>query len=315
MSWFAGWSAISMLVAACWVPPPPFEKALPGGPSCPSGSNAGSLELDLALAPIDFAWFPNGRDPNDFIDLAAGGSAVLTIVAPDADPYVTTSEDPSIIAVASQSGSAATLDAGVGGDACIDVTDRESGDALGSWFSVSPLTSAAAFPEGAHELIDSELDTFAFAAGDVQLGVAYVGASADGGPRLIDLGAALELTGATQTDWDTLAMPSASVGSYTIEANVGGAGATASFDVVDPASGAYAVVPYDIGLTRFACFAAVTQSSAFIVGMAWKFTLDDVTAPASADYPNCIAIPPDGVIHEITAVAGGQSTVWSASAL
>jgi hypothetical protein len=309
-----------MLVAACWVrSPPPFE-TVPPGPSCPSGSNAGSLaldldlDLDLELAPIDFAWFPNGRDPNDFVDLAAGGSAVLTIVAPDDDPYVASSEDPTIIAVGSQTGSAATLQAGVGGDACIDITDRESGGELGSWISASPLTSAAVFPEGAREMIDSELDSFAFAGGDVQLGVAYVGASADGDPRLIDLGATLELAGATQTDWDTLAMPGASVGSYTIAATVGGAGATASFDVVDPATGAYAVVPYDINLPALSCFAAVTQASAFIVGMAWKFTLDDVTAPASADYPNCIALPHDGVVHSITAVAGGQSTVWSASA-
>jgi hypothetical protein len=319
MSWFGGVLAISLLVTACWVRSPPPFGDVPPGPSCPSGSNAGALALDLELTPVGFAWFPDGRDPNDFIDVATGGSAVMTVLAPDGsplvDPYLASSEDPSIVAVGSQSGSAVTLQAEVGGDACIDIADRESGDELGSWITASPLSSAAVFPGGQpRELIDDELHAFAFAAGDLQIGVGYVGTSSDGAPRLIDLGATLELAGATQTDWETIAFPSAAIGSYTIAMSVGDAAAGASFDVVDPATGAYAVVPYDVDVPGLSCFAAVTQASAFIVGMTWSFTLDDVTATASADYTNCIAIPDDGDVHTITASAGGQSKVWSAIA-
>ncbi|HEY1815610.1 MAG TPA: hypothetical protein VGG74_24850 [Kofleriaceae bacterium] len=95
-----------------------------------------------------------------------------------------------------------------------------------------------------------------------------------------------------------------------IAAHVG----SASFDVVDRSHGAHELVRFDGDLPGFACFAALTSSPAFIVGLEWSFTVDGVVAPASDDYTNCVAIPSDGAAHTITALAGGQTIAISATA-
>jgi hypothetical protein len=325
MSWSPGVLAISA-VAACAEPQCDFETPLnifPPGPSCPAGSNISPLTpagLDLELQPIDFDWFPAGTD-RDGIDVATGGSAEMTVLGADGAPlqlaYVASSNDPDIVAVGSQSGSSVMLQGGaVPGAACIEVADPETGDPFaGLWVGASRLRSAVVIPAGSfHELIDDEFSGFAFAAGDLEIGVGYLGGYAGTGPRLIAVDATLELARATQTDWQTLEFPNATPGSYAIEANVGSASGSASFDVVDRSIGARLVEQFDDDLPTLACFAAETDTAAFIVGLEWSFTIDGGVGSASDDYTNCIAIPDDGVAHTITAFAGGQSTAITATA-
>src|SRR5580704_768208 len=236
-----------------------------GGGSCPSGSDVSPLTpngLDLELTPAAVAWFPDDAE----LDVATGGSAAMTVLALDGTPlqfaYEASSEDSDAVAV-SQTGSAVMLDGIAEGNACIDVADPETGELFGGlWVGASKLRDTVVVPGGsAHELIANAFSAFAFAAGDLQIGVGYLGGYAHSGPRIVDLGATLELDGAVQTDWQTLAFPSATVGSYTIAATVGSDSGSASFDVVDPATGAFEVLKFDDAIPDLACFAAMTTAT------------------------------------------------------
>jgi hypothetical protein len=323
--------SIFIVVAACQAQPScdlDLDLDFPGyggdDDSCPAGSNFSSVTpngLDLELTPVAFDWFPDGLD-RGAIDVAIGGSAALTVLAPDGTPlsfaYEASSENAHVVAVGagSGSGSAVTLQGLAVGNACIDVTDPTTGELFGGVeVGAETLREVIVVPAGnVREVLDNDFGAFAFAMGDLQIGVGYLGGYANSGPRLIDLGATLELDRATQTDWQTLAFPSATAGSYTMAATVGSASASASFDVVDRSNGAREVVRLNDAPADLGCFAALTGSQAFIVGLSWSFSIDGAVASASPSYANCVAIPVDGIAHTITALAGGQFTSISAMA-
>ncbi|HEY3802149.1 MAG TPA: hypothetical protein VGL61_06050 [Kofleriaceae bacterium] len=308
--------AIATVVSACQVQTCDLDlSGLSFGGSddvCATGSESSPLKsIDVELTPVLLDWFPSGAET----DVATGGSAMMSVLL-DGTPssYDATSLDSEVVAIEAQDGSSATLQGITEGDACIEIYDF---NALlgGVLVGASNLRSVVVVPAGsASERITDDFSAFAFVAGDLQIGVGYLGGYADSGPRLVDLGATLALYRATQTDWQTLAFPSATAGSYTIAANVGSASGSASFDVVDRSNGAHELVRFDGDLPGFACFAALTSSPAFIVGLEWSFTVDGAVASASDDYTNCVAIPRDGVAHTITALAGGQTIAISATA-
>src|ERR1700733_4715316 len=252
MSWSPGLLAT---MAACAQPQCDIDLGTfpfpPFGTSCPSESPVmpppGGLAFELT--PPYFAAFGANTGeldlfgPGSKLDVALGGSAALTVLAADGSPFAlpfeAQSETPGSVAITSQTGTTAMLEgSGVGG-ACIDITDPQDGELLGGLETgTATMLSAAVVPAAPRELIDNDFSGYAFAAGDLEIGVMYFGDYAVSGPRIIDLGAALQLDRATQTDWQTLSFQDATVGSYSIEANVGSAISDASLEVVDPSNSA-----------------------------------------------------------------------------
>jgi hypothetical protein len=293
----------------------------PFGTSCPSGSNVAPPPGGLAfeLTPPYFASFGAGPgeldlfSPSSELDVALGGSAALTVLADDgspfAQPFEARSESAGTVAITSQTGTTAMLEGSGVGNACIDITEPQTDELFGGLETgTAPMLSAAVVPAAPRELIDNDFSGYAFAAGDLEIGVMYFGDYAISGPRLIDLGATLQLDRATQTDWQTLSFQDATVGSYSIEATAGSAVASASLEVVDPSNSARSLVRFDEALHDRVCFAALTQTGWFITGLQWGFSIDGRIAGATADASNCVAVPSDGATHTISVLAGGQST-------
>ena len=323
MSW---WPVIFVMLSACWDFGPVDllgglgygdDDDQPAG--CPNNalSPNTTIPLALGLTPVDVDWFPADAG----VDVATHGSAAMSVATVDGSPLpkylIPSSEDPSIVeAVGSEGSASALLDGLLEGSACVDVSDIGSHIPYGGvQTGAAKVRSAVVVPGGAvHELVDDEIAAFAFVPGDLQIGVGYLAGYANTGQRLVDLGATLELPRATQTDWQTLAFPSATIGSYTIAATAGTVSVSASFDVVDPTTAAREVERFGVDPPELVCFAALTGSKAFIVGLPWSFTIDGAVAVASSEYDNCVAIPQDGVAHTITALAGGQFTSTSAIA-
>ncbi|HEY1547519.1 MAG TPA: hypothetical protein VGG28_06860 [Kofleriaceae bacterium] len=326
MSRSPGLVAIAMLTACvqpqCDIGPIDFGFGGPWGSSCPNGSDTGAAVADLT--PPDLAWYGASSGevdlfgPTSTLDIGLGGSAAISVLASDGTPfslaYVLQSERPSIVAVTSEPSEPATV-AGVGaGDACIDIVDPSSGVLYGGLQTgTAPLLSAAVVPSAsASERIGEDFSSFAFAAGEPEIAVAYYGDYGASGPRLIDLGATLVLDRATQLDWQTLELDGATAGAYSFTATIGSASATASVEIVDRETGTRYIEP--LGVQQgLACFAAETDG-AFIVGLEWSFTVGGRVTAASANASNCVAVPSDGATHAITALAGGQSIAIAATA-
>jgi hypothetical protein len=287
----------------------------PIGSTCPNGSASPPPDgLAFQLTPAYFPSFgatPGELDifsPSSSLDIALGGStAALTVLAGDGslfpEPFDLASQAEGTVAITGSTGTAVLLGGESIGNACIDVIDGNTGELLGGLETgAAPILSAAVVPAAPHEAIDNDFSGYAFAAGDLEVGVMYFGDYGVSGPRVIDLGATLALDRATQTDWQTLAFPGATPGTYSIAAG----SASATLEVVDATSSAHSIVRFDNASDR-ACFAALTGAGWFISGLSWLFTVDGTPIAATSDASNCVALPSDGATHAITALAGGQS--------
>ncbi len=273
----------------------------PGGATCSPKTPNG---LQFSGAVPAFNSFPPDADTLHN-HIAAGGTDVIQLRDGDAPfdlPYTPSVDDPSALAIASSSSSTVTL-RGLGGTTELDIVDPSTGLLFDRYaYASSALAAAAVVPGGATaEMVYDDVDAYAFMPGDLAIGIALVDGQVPA-HRLVDTSATLALAGATQTDWDTLALPGAVVGSYTIALATAGTTATATLDVVDHVD---SVARIDSAFGDVACFGADTAGK-FVVGLSWTFVFDGQPVDASIFGTNCIDIP-DSVAHTVTATAGGES--------
>jgi len=145
------------------------------------------------------------------------------------------------------------------------------------------------------EVVPANLDV-AFLAGDVQVGVALLGAVQESsGPteeRLVDQSMVLSLAGATQRAWDRIEVPSATAGTYSLAVTAGNR-PTANLDL-------YVVDHIDSLVSDAANPATVTPNGAaticfdglangrYVAGLAWHFLVNNVD---TAGLGNCVGAP------------------------
>jgi hypothetical protein len=159
-----------------------------------------------------------------------------------------------------------------------------------------------------------------WATGDQELGIALYGQVQESpGPqseRVVDDSMQASLAGAERTAWDTLHLPSATVGSHAISVTAGDKPtATIDLAVVDHADALVALSPpatIKPNTSTSVCFAANSQSR-YIVGLAWSFSIDGQTETHGAGSfdRNCISASTtktSGTVA-IQATAGGQSAL------
>jgi len=166
------------------------------------------------------------------------------------------------------------------------------------------------------ELVPTGLD-LAFAAGDVNFGVALYGAvQEDSGPqteRLVDQSMLSILAGAVQRGWDQLELPNAAAGEYNL-AVTAGAGPTTNINVivVDHLDSVAADSLNDSSImpntSSLVCFDGLI-SGRYVAGLAWQFTVNEVARASTAG--NCImvtAAQPSGTITVVGSADGRSAT-------
>jgi len=168
-----------------------------------------------------------------------------------------------------------------------ELFDRKelAGAAIDS-FSIVPNTS---------EQVPFGLD-IAFAAGDVKLGVALLGAvQEDSGPqeeRLVDQSMQLVLAGSTQRAWDALEMSSAASGTYGLSVTAGNRpAANVDVIVVDHLDSLVADDSNETSITPNAtsivCFDGLAGGR-YVAGLTWHFLINNVDHPSGLG--NCIGV-------------------------
>ncbi len=279
---------------------------------CPGGSTCSPRTPDgLAFegeAPVLALFPPNADTEHDHI--VTGGDDVIQLFEND-EPFPLAFDaevdNPAALAIQSSGASSVTLVGGIGTTE-LDIVDPDTGLLFDrAAYASSPLASAAAIPTyvvvSAPDLWSATASAFAFWPGDLDVAIALL--DADGANRLVDTSIVLTLAGATQRDWQTLAVPGATAGTYAVGvASAGGGMTTAQILVVDHADDLVALVTSG----GFACFAAET-GGAFVVGIPWTYTI--AGAAVSGDDnglgPNCVFSPAGDQPFTVTASAGGQS--------
>jgi hypothetical protein len=157
----------------------------------------------------------------------------------------------------------------------------------------------------------------AFAAGDVEVGVALFGqVQESGGPsdeRLVDQNMQLTLAGATQRAWDRVELPAANAGTYALAVTAGDK-PTANLDIVvvahldslvsDPANPT-TVLPNGVADL---CFDGLANER-YVAGLSWHFLVDNVDKAGAG---NCIGVTTAATSGTITVV--GSADGMSATA-
>jgi hypothetical protein len=150
----------------------------------------------------------------------------------------------------------------------------------------------------------------AFAAGDVTVGIALSGqVQTDAGPqeqRLVDTSLVATLDGSTRRAWDTMELPAAAAGTYSLAVTAGNMPQPSqlSIAVVDGADSIVALDPTPtIAPGDDVCFAALSDQR-FIAGLAWTFEINGV---ATAGTANCVTGDQASGTMNVTASAGGQT--------
>jgi hypothetical protein len=176
---------------------------------------------------------------------------------------------------------------------------RISDASTGELFDRKELTGAAidsvSIVPNTSEQVPSGLDV-AFAAGDVKLGVALLGAVQEGsGPqeeRLVDQSMQLVLAGSTQRAWDALEMSSAATGTYGLTVTAGNRPA-ANVDVivvdhldslVADDSNETTLAPNESSLV---CFDGLAGGR-YVAGLTWHFLINNVDQATGSG--NCVGV-------------------------
>jgi hypothetical protein len=200
-----------------------------------------------------------------------------------------------------------------------ELFDRKemTGAAIDS-FSIVPNTS---------EQVPFGLDV-AFAAGDVKIGVALLGAVQEGsGPqqeRLVDQSMQLVLAGSTQRAWDALEMSSATTGTYNLTVTAGNRpAANVDVIVVDHLDSLVADDSNETSITpntsSLVCFDGLAGGR-YVAGLTWHYLINNVdqasglgncvtvTAPASSS-PITVVGSADGISATATIAVGAARTL------
>jgi hypothetical protein len=277
----------------------------PGGSTCspktPQGLAFDGNEPVLGLFP------PNADSEHDHI--VTGGVDVIELLE-DGSPFPLAFDaqvdNPAALTVEGSAAASVTLIGGIGTTE-LDIIDPDTGLLFDrAAYASSSLASAVAIPI---DVLISAPDwwavtapAFAFWPGDLDVAIALLD---DGGAnRLVDTSIVLALPGATQSDWQTLAFPGATPGTYAVGvASTGGGTATAQISVVDHADAIVALITSG----GFACFAAQAVG-AFVVGIPWTYTSAGAAVAGDDNGlgPNCV-FPSGDQPFTVTASAGGQS--------
>ena len=273
------------------------------GASVPLGSGSPDQSLTFAGAQLVFGAFPPNAD-HEHANIATGGTDVIALETVAGGPFTrlfeATVDEPAALAIAGVDGSSVTLIGGTG-TAELDLTDPATGTLIDqNAYASSPLAAAAVVPTesiiSSPNILTSTAAAFAFWPGDLEVGIALE--NVGGANRLVDTSLTLALGGATQVDWQTLSMPGATAGTYSIA--VGSTEITARLAVVDHVDSLGVL----IATNGLACFAADT-GGAFVVGVPWSFSIDGAPAPSvGVSLENCVSAESG---DHITANAGGLS--------
>ena len=275
----------------------------PGGPTCAPETPDG---LTFSGAQVVASSFPASADTGHN-HIAAGGTDVIQLQddgAPFDLVYTAAVDDPLVLSIESVVGATVAL-RGHGGTTELDIDDPASGLLFDRYaYASSGLATAIAVPAPpAVDFYDRTAAGFAFWPGDLSIGIALLDRETPA-HRLVDTSLALTLAGATQTHWDQISMPDATVGHYAVTVTSGGLIASAEVDVVDHAD---VIVPLFTN-SGFACFAALLGGN-FINGVPWTYTIGGETVPSDEAVfgPNCVFDPSGATTFTVTASAGGQS--------
>ncbi|MEO8705798.1 MAG: hypothetical protein ABI867_37555 [Kofleriaceae bacterium] len=220
-------------------------------------------------------------------------------------PYELDSQTPTALEVVNSDGAHVTL-RGLGGNSQLRVVDPETGLLYDrSLYVSSELSTAVAVGFAELFTTPSILDAaqaYAFAPGHRRIGIAYLNASSERN-RLVDTAATITLAGATQTAWDQIDIPNATVGHHTATVHVGDKDATVDIEVTNTADSIETLLAQD----HLACFGAYTPSGAFISGIAWTFKVAGQVVPPSGGLgSNCMSYEQPVIV---TVTAGGKTIV------
>lgn len=173
------------------------------------------------------------------------------------------------------------------------------------------------------ERLPTERPEIVWATGDQEIGVALTGEVQNGNSnnleRLIDTSMVLSLAGSERTGWDTVRLPSATVGIHTLSVEAGDKPAlnlpveiVAGADTIEVIGSATPTVTTNGSET--VCFAAMSGTR-YIYGLTWQFNVDgDATTHDKNDLTrNCISVSAgtrtSGTIQVAAAAGGRQANV------
>jgi hypothetical protein len=170
------------------------------------------------------------------------------------------------------------------------------------------IDSIAIVPETLDEIPQGM--PIAFASGDAFVGIALSGqvqgSLGQGEERLVDTSLVATLDGSTRRAWDTLELPNAAAGTYTLSVTAGNQQQATQLPVA-VVDGADSIVELDptptIAPGDDVCFAALSDQR-FVVGLAWTFEINGVATGGTA---NCVTSDQPSGTMNITASAGGQT--------
>jgi hypothetical protein len=227
--------------------------------------------------------------------------------APFALPFTASSDDP-VLVVEGTTGAVIHLreTAGLGHLRIVDPSTGELFDRYA--YASAPLARTAMVPPviGEQDQINEAMyaQGVAFWHGSTTAGVAMLSPYNN---RLIDSEMVVTLEGATQTAWDTLALPNLAAGHYAVSAATS-AGITRTLDlaIVDHVDSVAVLYADD----NVACFAATTNG-AFVVNVPWTFEIAGQVVEQDAFShwrgESCLINPTNAHPFTITAHAGGVS--------
>ena len=224
-------------------------------------------------------------------------------------PYDTDDDGGAGVTVDHTNGSVVTV-RGVGANTnylrILDATDGTLFDRKA--LTAAPLTRIALVPTD-----DERVPTgaeLAWVPGTTTIGVALLGPAQE---RLVDTSLQLALAGSTRLAWDSVQLPNATSGTYSLAITAANQPATSSdVVIIDHADSVAPIDPPTIVAANAAtlvCFGALA-SSRYLIGLQWTFQVDGnpVTPPGGANASNCASILTAKTTGNVLvqAAAGGQ---------
>lgn len=223
------------------------------------------------------------------------------------------------VTVVGHSGSIVTVKGARSRSNYLRITDPATGELYDRYMLTGAALKSMRLVGTSFEVTPTNRPDLVFATGEQEIGVALVGDVQESGgttpERIVDTSMILDLPGSTRTSWDSIKIPSATVGTYPLVVTAGDKpAATMPIEVV---AGADAIAPLDAQPTVPAnssasvCFEA-TSNGRYIYGLTWTFVTNGVTTVNGRDTlsRNCISVSSAGKTSgsiPVTASAGGKT--------